>query len=40
MTTVIMQIFNITKAATAAAELFETIDRTSSIDPMSSLLIA
>jgi ATP-binding cassette subfamily B (MDR/TAP) protein 1 len=36
MTTVIMQIFNITKAATAAAELFETIDRTSSIDPMSS----
>ena len=36
MTTVIMQIFNITKAATAAAELFETIDRTSSIDPMST----
>ena len=31
-----MQIFNITKAATAAAELFETIDRTSSIDPMST----
>jgi ABC-type sugar transport system ATPase subunit len=36
MTTVIMQIFNITKAATAAAELFETIDRTSTIDPMST----
>lgn len=36
MTTVIMQIFNITKAATAAAELFETIDRNSSIDPMAT----
>jgi ATP-binding cassette subfamily B (MDR/TAP) protein 1 len=35
MTTVIMQIFNITKAATAAAELFQVIDRASSIDPMS-----
>ena len=36
MTTVIMQVFNITKAATAAIELFQTIDRTSSIDPMST----
>lgn len=35
MTTVIMQVFNITKAATAAIELFQTIDRVSSIDPMS-----
>ena len=34
MTTVIMQIFNITKAATAAIELFQTIDRPSQIDPM------
>jgi ATP-binding cassette subfamily B (MDR/TAP) protein 1 len=36
MTTVILQIFNITKAATAAVELFDTIDRTSKIDPMST----
>jgi len=36
MTTVIMQIFNITKAATSAIELFEIIDRTSLIDPMST----
>lgn len=36
MTTVIIQLFNITKAATAADELFQTIDRKSSIDPMSS----
>jgi ATP-binding cassette subfamily B (MDR/TAP) protein 1 len=36
MTTVIMQIFNITKAATAAIELFQTIDRPSQIDPMAS----
>lgn len=36
MTTVLMQIFNITKAATAAVELFETIDRPSLIDPMST----
>jgi ATP-binding cassette subfamily B (MDR/TAP) protein 1 len=36
MTTVILQIFNITKAATAALELFDTIDRTSKIDPMST----
>lgn len=36
MTTVIMQIFNITKAATSAVELFQTIDRTSLIDPMST----
>ena len=36
MTTVIMQIFNITKAATSAIELFQIIDRTSLIDPMST----
>lgn len=36
MTTVIFQIFNITKAATAADELFTTIDKQSAIDPMSS----
>lgn len=36
MTTVIMQLFNITKAATAADELFHTIDRKSPIDPMST----
>jgi ATP-binding cassette subfamily B (MDR/TAP) protein 1 len=36
MTTVIMQIFNITKAATSAIELFQTIDRTSLIDPMAT----
>ena len=36
MTTVIMQIFNITKAATAAIELFQTIDRASHIDPMAT----
>jgi len=36
MTTVIIQIFNITKAATSAVELFQIIDRTSPIDPMSS----
>lgn len=36
MTTVVMQLFNITKAASAAAELFQTIDRESPIDPMSS----
>lgn len=36
MTTVLMQIFNITKAATAAVELFQTIDRPSLIDPMST----
>ncbi|GAB7328849.1 hypothetical protein MBLNU13_g00727t2 [Cladosporium sp. NU13] len=36
MTTVIMQIFNITKAATAAIELFQTIDRPSHIDPMAT----
>jgi len=36
MTTVIIQIFNITKAATSAVELFQTIDRTSHIDPMST----
>lgn len=37
MTTVIFQIFSITKAATAADELFATIDKQSSIDPMSSV---
>jgi ATP-binding cassette subfamily B (MDR/TAP) protein 1 len=36
MTTVIIQIFNITKAATSAVELFQIIDRTSHIDPMST----
>lgn len=36
MTTVLMQVFNITKAATAAIELFQTIDRVSTIDPMST----
>lgn len=36
MTTVVMQLFNITKAASAADELFQTIDRESPIDPMST----
>lgn len=36
MTTLIMQIFNVTKASTAASELFGTIDRKSSMDPMST----
>lgn len=35
MTTIAPQILNITKASSAAEEMFKTIDRTSEIDPLS-----